>query len=183
MLICVCVRVLVVFTHTRMCYLLANIVIPLVCSRLVFPINSTQALLYVLILIVCSSFVPAHMHLYWITISPSMLLSGPPSVPVAFLYTNARRADVLSQGMELLWYGMWHCVSFVLAVTCCTSLRRYKGITAALLSSAPFVGVQMTSFTEVLALLPTRPDGTSAVHHMLLAGAVSGMFAQTLMCV
>ena len=60
---------------------------------------------------------------------------------------------------------------------------RYKGIGPTLLSGAPYVGIQMTTFDMMKeVLLPVDPfgeDGVVSLPMKLLAGANAGLVAQT----
>lgn len=56
----------------------------------------------------------------------------------------------------------------------------YKGISATLVTGAPYVGLQMTSYTALKNMLPVDPEtGKPPLLWTLPAGAIAGIFAQT----
>jgi hypothetical protein len=55
----------------------------------------------------------------------------------------------------------------------------YKGITPALLTGAPYVGVQMTLY-QMGKTLVAGENGTVHIYEKLLIGAISGVVSQTL---
>ena len=57
----------------------------------------------------------------------------------------------------------------------------YKGFGVAVLSGAPYVGLQMSIYKLAQQMLPTRADGSSAVYWKLTSGAAAGLIAQSLM--
>lgn len=56
----------------------------------------------------------------------------------------------------------------------------YKGIAPTLVSGAPYVGIQMTGYTVLQRSMPLAADGTTPWYNKLVAGALAGLFAQTL---
>lgn len=56
----------------------------------------------------------------------------------------------------------------------------YKGLAVTLMSGAPLVGLQMTSYAELTARAPRNADGSLALVWMLGAGAFAGIFSQTI---
>lgn len=99
------------------------------------------------------------------------------SYPLELIRT--RMAVGTSLYPPLVYKGIVDCAVTVVRVEGVRGL--FKGITATLAMGAPFVGLQMTSFAEALALMPRQADGTVALPFMLLAGAASGTFAQSVM--
>ncbi len=97
--------------------------------------------------------------------------------PIETVRTRLTLSTDLAGGT--IYRGIGHCFLATAKVEGVSAL--YKGFGVALLSGAPYVGLQMSIYKLAQQLLPTRADGSSAVYWKMASGAAAGLVAQSLM--
>ena len=88
----------------------------------------------------------------------------------------------LAEAAGASYSGIGHCMRDTWAREGPTAL--YKGLLPSMAAGVPYVGLQMTFYSELknslAPRLPARPDGSPTVPTMLLCGSLAGISAQTL---
>lgn len=97
--------------------------------------------------------------------------------PLETVRTRMTLSKDLAEGIE--YRSIWHCVRSSVSQEGAGAL--YRGFGIAVLSGAPYVGIQMSLYQMFQRWLPRRSDGSSAVVWKLFAGAGAGVVAQTAM--
>jgi solute carrier family 25 phosphate transporter 23/24/25/41 len=97
--------------------------------------------------------------------------------PIETVRTRMTLSKELAGGIS--YRGIGHC--FVETAKREGVSALYKGFGVAVLSGAPYVGLQMSIYKLAQQMLPTRADGSSPVYWKLASGAAAGLVAQSLM--
>ncbi len=88
----------------------------------------------------------------------------------------------LAEAAGASYRGIAHCLRDTYTREGATAL--YKGLLPSMAAGVPYVGLQMTFYSELKAALgphlPTRPDGSPTVLSMLVCGSLAGISAQTI---
>jgi solute carrier family 25 phosphate transporter 23/24/25/41 len=88
----------------------------------------------------------------------------------------------LAEAAGASYRGIGHCMRDTWAKEGPTAL--YKGLLPSMAAGVPYVGLQMTFYSELKnrlgPLLPARPDGSPTVLAMLACGSAAGITAQTI---
>ena len=88
----------------------------------------------------------------------------------------------LAEAAGASYNGIWHCLRDTYVREGATAL--YKGLVPSMAAGVPYVGLQMTFFSELKHRLgphlPVRQDGTPTVGALLTCGSLAGISAQTL---
>ena len=88
----------------------------------------------------------------------------------------------LAEAAGASYNGIWHCLRDTYLREGAAAL--YKGLLPSMAAGVPYVGLQMTFFSELKHRLgphlPVRQDGTLTVGALLTCGSLAGISAQTL---